>query len=412
MNPLNRTPVVLCAPDKFRDALTAREAANALAAGAEQAGWEALTHPLADGGEGSLEAVITSGGGTTEAVDSVDPLGRPIRTRVGWLPGRTAVVEAAEVIGLAGLAPADRDPLRASSAGLAAPILAAVAGGARRVVVFLGGTATVDGGTGLLTALGARLSGESGTAIAGSGADLARIARADLEPARRALHGVELVVATDVRSPFHGPDGAAFVYGPQKGADPAAVERLDAGLRRFAPLLGNAAELRGAGAAGGLGAALTAIGKRPPVLGAEMVLDLTGFAARLAGVDLCLSGEGRIDRSTAAGKTPHAVLLAAERAGVPCALIGGTVTAEAEELYAHHAAGVFAAGRLPRPLAEALPATAGDLATTARAVCSLAAAFRPVRGAVAGTGTGTGAFAGTGAGAVSGPLEPARITGP
>ncbi|MFF8957394.1 glycerate kinase [Streptomyces sp. NPDC014894] len=372
----NTPPRVLCAPDKFRDALTARRAAEAMAAGAGQAGWDALVHPLADGGEGSLDAVVADGRGTVEPVDAIDPLGRPLRTRIGRLPDRTALVEAADVIGLAALPEPDRDPLRASSAGLAAPVLAAVAGGARRIVVFLGGTATVDAGAGLLTGLGAELLDGAGNPLAGGGADLPRVVRADLEPARRALRGVELVVAADVRSPLYGPDGAAFLYGPQKGADAAAAARLDEGLRRFAPFLGDAAQVRGAGAAGGLGAALSALGTRAPVSGAELILELTGFAARLADADLCLSGEGRIDRSTAEGKTPHAVLTAARRAGVPCALLGGTVTAEAGELYAHHAAAVVAVGRRPRPLREALAATADDLAAATRALCGLAGAFR------------------------------------
>jgi glycerate kinase len=237
--------------------------------------------------------------------------------------------------------------------------------------VFVGGVATVDGGLGLLAALDAAPRDESGAPLAGIGHDLGRIAQLDLDAARARLRGIELVIASDVTSPLRGPAGAAHVYGPQKGADPAAVARLDAGLARLAPLLGAAAEQPGAGAAGGLGAAFMALGARR-VSGADMVLDLVDFASQLEGAELCITGEGRVDRSTAAGKAVFAVLAACTRASTPCVVLGGVIADDADELYDHGAAAILAIGRGPRPVADALTTTADDLRRTARAVCALA----------------------------------------
>jgi glycerate kinase len=366
---------VICAPDKFRDALTADQAAAALAAGAADAGWTSAEHPVADGGEGSREAVTRARGGRARTVPATDALGRPATAPYLITADGTAVVAAADVIGLETLPATDRDPLRAGSAGLAAPLLGAVADGARRLVVFVGGVATVDGGLGLLAGLGAAPLGEDGP-LAGCGADLPRVSGLDLDAARATLRGVELVVATDVTSPLYGADGAAYVFGPQKGADPAAVELLDGGLRRLAPLLGPAADRPGAGAAGGLGAALMALGATR-ASGAELVLELTGFAEQLAGADLCLTAEGQVDRGSAAGKAVSAVLAACRTAGVPCVVLGGAVPADASALYELGAAGVLAIGRAPRPLSDALDDTAADLRRTARAVCAIRSAGRP-----------------------------------
>jgi glycerate kinase len=214
--------------------------------------------------------------------------------------------------------------------------------------------------------------------LTGTGADLSRVAALDLGPARTALAGVELVVASDVTSPLHGPDGAAQVFGPQKGAGPAEVELLDAGLARLATFLGSAADQPGAGAAGGLGAALLALGASWRS-GAELVLEITGFVDQLARVDLCITGEGKVDRGTSAGKAVSAVLAACGAAGVACVVLGGVVTQEAEQLYGRGAAGVFAIGRGPEPLSDALRATAVNLAATSRAVCELAAGYERLR---------------------------------
>lgn len=367
---MSSTLRVICAPDKFRDALTAAQAADAMADGVRDAGADPITHPMADGGEGSLLAIAAGTGARPREVTAPDAHGRPGHAGLLLLDDGTAAVEAADAVGLAAIAPGERAVLRASSAGLAAPIRAALAAGARRIVVFLGGVATVDGGTGLLAALGARLSDEAGNRLAGGGGDLLAVTSVDLSSVRRLLAGTELIAAHDVTSPLAGPGGAAELFGPQKGATPEQVGRLDAALGRLGTLLGPAAEQPGAGAAGGLGAALMALGAicRP---GAEVIAELTGLADTLAGADLCLTGEGKVDRGTAAGKAPATVVDVGVRVGVPVVVLGGTVSDEADLLYDRGAAAVLAIGRGPRTLDQALPATAADLRRAARAVCVL-----------------------------------------
>ena len=280
----------VCAPDSLKGVLSAREAAAALAAGAREAGGEADELPLADGGEGTAEALALGPGEWRRATVS-DPLGRPIEARYRLSVGGEAVVEAAEAIGLWRLAPDELDPLRASSRGLGELILAAVEAGAVRLTIALGGTATVDGGAGLLEVL------------------------------------PELPVPTDaaydVRSPLLGPRGAARMFGPQKGAGAAEVELLEERLAtstRLAPY----ADVPGAGAAGGLGAALASLGAelRP---GLELVLTATRFRERIAEAALVVTGEGTVDASSAEGKVPAGVVDAAAEAGVPVVVFGGRV---------------------------------------------------------------------------------------
>jgi glycerate kinase len=368
-------PTVVCAPDKFRDSVTAPQAAAALAAGAIRSGWVAVTHPIADGGEGSRQAIAASQAVTTRSVDAVDALDRRSTAPYLILEDGTAVVVAADVIGLDLIPASRRDPMRSSSRGLAAPILAAVRDGARKVVVFLGGVATVDAGLGLLSALGADPRDVDGRPLATTANNLAAVHTLELSEARSAMSGIELVAATDVVSPLHGPDGAAHRFAAQKGADPEQVGYLDHGLHSLAPLLGEAAARPGSGAAGGIGAALMALGATQ-VSGAEFILRMTRFAERLSGADLCLTGEGSVDVGTAAGKAVSAVVSAAVQACVPCVVLGGTVTDDADELYARGACGLLAIGRRPRSLSDAFAATAADLESTARAICGVALAQR------------------------------------
>ena len=370
-------PKVVCAPDKFRDAVTAAEAAAAMAAGAALAGWTSEQCPLADGGEGTREILLASAGGHEAGVASCDAAGRPAVAPFLLMEDGSAVIVAADIVGLGQLAADDRDPLVTSSYGLGAPVLAAVAAGAWRITVFVGGTANMDGGVGLLTALGALVKDAAGRRLRGSGAELAAIHRIDVEPARQALSGVELVVATDVDSPLYGPAGAAPVFGPQKGADAGTVRLLDRGMKSLGALLGSASYKPGAGAAGGLGAALMTLGATR-LSGADLVMQLTGFANSVRGADLCITAEGSVDLSTQAGKAIAAVLDLCADVLVPCVVLGGAVSDEAESLYHRDAAGIFAIGQRPRTLARALQATAGDITATTRAICALASAIGPV----------------------------------
>lgn len=372
------TPIALCAPDKLRGALTAPEAAAALAAGARDAGWDAIEHPLADGGEGTALAIAHARDGRVAEVPTVDALGRPRRGRLVILPDGTCVVEAAEAIALADLRPPERDVMRASSRGIAPLVQAALDRGAPRIVVALGGSATVDGGLGLLSGLGVRCQDGAGDILNGSGADLLRVERMDRSTLDPRLANTPLIVALDVQSPLAGPDGAAHLFGPQKGAEPAQVEQLDAGLERLGRLYGAPANLPGAGAAGGLGAALLWLGAEP-VPGAELVMRETRFAERLIGVDLVLTAEGAVDRQSAAGKTVAHVAAAAAAVDIPCVVFGGRVDADADALYGVGASAVLGIARRAQGLRAALQSTGDDLRQAARGVCTLGDAVRRSR---------------------------------
>ncbi len=281
----------LCCPDSLKGVLAASEAASALAVGFARAGVEGERLPLADGGEGTMDVLYAVLGGDWGQAEVADPLGRLVEARFLLLPDGRAVVESAEAIGLWRLEPGERDPLRASSRGLGELVLAAAAAGARELVVTLGGSSTVDGGAGLREVVG------------------------ELP--------VPVTVACDVRNPLLGERGAARVFGPQKGATPAQVEQLEARLAAIEELR-SVAEIPGAGAAGGLGAALAALGARL-VPGIDLVLDAVRFEDRLVGASLVVTGEGTVDGSSAEGKAPAGVAVACARAGVPCVVFGGTV---------------------------------------------------------------------------------------
>lgn len=352
-------PRVVCAPDKLRGALDAFEAAEALGEGVRRAGAEAVAFPLADGGEGTLAVVCAAGAARRIELDARDALGRPRRAAIGDCGGGTFLVEAAEAVGLALLAPSERDPRRTSSAGLADLLRGALGQGARHVLVALGGSATVDGGLGLLAALDASVPGETGAALLGE-------LELDLAPARALLAGVELSVLHDVDVPLCGPDGAAVLFGPQKGLRPDDVEPFDRALGRLgAAFGGDVAERPGAGAAGGLGAALYALGADARS-GSEAVIELVGLRGALAGAALCLTAEGSVDRQSAHGKTVAGVLGACGDAGVPCIVLGGKVSADAvAPLRALGALDVRAIGPAGRPLAVALATARSELVAAA-----------------------------------------------
>lgn len=283
--------------------VSAPAAAAALAEGFRLGGVDAVQVPVADGGEGTAEVLAAAVGGEWRAATVPDPLGRPVRARYLLMPGRSAVVESAEAVGLSLLRPEERDPLRASSKGLGELIRIALGERLASLIVCLGGSATVDGGAGLREIL-------------------------EVLP-------VETTVACDVLSPLLGERGAARAFGPQKGASPRDVEELEARLAAMEELA-HVAELPGAGAAGGLGAALAALGAEL-VPGAELVLELIGFHDRLRGAALAVTGEGTVDRTTTEGKAPAAVVRACRSEGVRCVVFGGRVEqplagAEHEEL--------------------------------------------------------------------------------
>lgn len=329
---------VLLAPDKFKGTLTAVEVAGHLAEGIalERPDVEVVVVPVADGGDGLLAAAVGAGFERVELI-AAGPLGEPVRTAYASRSGgREAVVEMAEVCGLARLTDGPA-PMTATSRGLGEVVAHALDAGAASVLVGIGGSASTDGGAGLLQALGARLPDRDGQELAPGGGSLGRLARIDLAGLHPGLATARLTVACDVDNPLTGPRGAAAVYGPQKGADAQQVRELDAALTHLADVVARhtGTDLRdvpGAGAAGGVGhAALALLGAdlRP---GAEVVLDLVGFHDALAGADLVVTGEGSLDEQTLHGKAPVAVAAAARAAGVAVVAVAGRVTLDAGRL--------------------------------------------------------------------------------
>jgi glycerate kinase len=286
------------------------------------------------------------------------------------LPDGTCVVEGAEANGLMHIPRNRRDPMRATSAGIAPLVLAALDRGAPRIVIGLGGSATTDGGLGLLIGLGLRAYDEQGEMLRGRGMDLPRVASLDLSGLDPRIAGTELIVAVDVESPLSGPLGAACVFGPQKGATPEQVAILDGGLARLEQLYGDRARRPGAGAAGGLGAACFLLGAEP-IPGAELVMRETGFHERLARADIVLTAEGSVDAQSAAGKTVARVATASRKAATPCVIFGGRVDDDVQALYEAGASAVLGIGRGARPIRQALRESGPDLRAAARAVCAL-----------------------------------------
>ena len=368
---MNRNRTILFAPDSFKGSLTSVQVARALALGWSRArpADTTLLCPLADGGEGTLKAIAAAGGWSWQTAAVHDPLGRPIPAR--WLlsdDGTRAVVEMAEASGLSRLTLAERDAVGAVSTGTGDLLRAALDARVESIVLGIGGSATTDGGAGLLRALGA---------LADRDAPLAEVG--GLDPR---LAGVDLAVACDVSNPLLGPSGAAAVYGPQKGATPADVAELDRRLHRYADAL-EAATLRaatlrrvrdplrrvrdtpGAGAAGGVGFGLLAIADRFRSFalrpGVELVMEATDFTARLAAADLVITGEGRIDAQTAFGKTALGVAQRASEAGVPCVAVGGGVEPEGVEALAAFGAIAVPVAERPQSVESAMAAGAAPL---------------------------------------------------
>jgi len=329
---------VLVAPDKFKGSLTAAAVAAHVAAGLRRAAGPGLTVaclPVADGGDGTLDAAVAAGFARVP-VRATGPTGEPVPGAYARR-GQRAVLELASICGLAMLPGGRPSPLRASSFGLGEVMRAALEAGERRLVLGIGGSASTDGGAGLLQALGARVLSRAGTPLPPGGGALPAAGSLDLARLHPAVHQADLVVACDVDNPLCGPDGAAAVYGPQKGASPADVAVLEAGLQAWADVVAAATgtDMRdepGAGAAGGVGfAALAVLGAKPRP-GIEVILDLIGFRDQLAGADLVIIGEGSLDEQTLRGKAPAGVAAAARASSVPVIAVAGRVSVPAERL--------------------------------------------------------------------------------
>ncbi|MCU0449379.1 MAG: glycerate kinase [Bernardetiaceae bacterium] len=376
--------ILLC-PDSFKESLGAWHVAQALAQGFRRALPQAHCHllPLADGGEGTVEALVAATGGRVVRVPAHDPLMRPREAEFGLLgDGVTAAIELAAASGLALLPPEERNPLVTSTFGLGELMKAALDAGCRRLVVGIGGSATNDGGAGLATALGARLLDADGQLLPPGGAALARLAHADLRGLDPRLALTEILVACDVTNPLTGPQGASAVYGPQKGADPGMVEVLDAALAHYATVLAKqlgraVAQVPGAGAAGGTGAGLMAFLGAQLRPGFALVADAVGLAAQIAQADWVVTGEGKIDEQTRFGKVPFGVAQLAAVYQKPVLAFAGTIGAGAEVMYQHGLLGIFPIVDRPMPLTQALAQAPALLERAAERVGRLLAFYQP-----------------------------------
>lgn len=356
---------IVIAPDSFKGSLDAPAVARAIEKGLRRVlpELDCVRVPMADGGEGTVGVVLAARRGRRVRRTVSDPLGAPLGAVFGLLADGTAVIETAAASGLALVPAAQRNPLRTSSHGTGELLKAALDLGVRRVIVGLGGSATVDGGAGALQALGAVFRDGRGRTLSRplNGGTLARVASVDLEVPAARFAAVELWLACDVRNPLYGPHGAARIFGPQKGATPAQVHLLDANLRHFGELLAQRGGRRtpqsaGGGAAGGLGAALQMACGGRLLPGAEIVAGLIDLERQLDGADLVITGEGRLDAQTAWGKAPAGVARLARARGLPVVGLAGALADDARVLYRHGFAGLVASVTRPQTEAAAMAA--------------------------------------------------------
>jgi glycerate 2-kinase len=365
------TPLIILAPDSFKESLTAQQVCVAMQAGLEQVFPDArYVHvPMADGGEGTVQSLVDATGGTVRRAWVTGPLGEAVEAAFGILgDGETAVIEMAAASGLELVPSADRDVRRATTYGTGELISVCLDQGVRRLVLGLGGSATNDGGAGMAQALGAHLLDASGRPLPLGGAPLANLARIDVSGLDPRLRDCAIEVASDVTNPLCGPTGASAVYGPQKGATPTDVTELDAALEHYADIvrrdLGRSVgEVPGAGAAGGLGAGLLAFTQAGISSGIDIVIRLTGLVDHVAEANLVLTGEGRMDGQTRFGKTPFGVASVARAAGTPVIGIAGSVGEGIEELAEYFDAIIPVIGRVA-PLSEVLAEAASNVERT------------------------------------------------
>lgn len=375
---------ILICPDSFKDALPAPAAARAIACGIRRLGEEieSIECPLADGGEGSLEALLAATGAERRTATVQDALGRPARAHWGWLAARrTAFVELAEASGIQALAPAERTALHSTTHGVGELIRAALDAGAEQLLLTLGGSATNDGGAGMLVALGARLLDGDGRDLPPGGAALAGLAELDLAGLDPRLAELHVEAAVDVDNPLLGARGASAVFGPQKGATPDDVARLDTALARFAEVTAAALgeehrDLPGAGAAGGMGFAARAFLGAKLRPGIELVMAQAGFETLLAEADLVITGEGQLDGQSLAGKTPIGVARVAHTRGVPVVVLAGRLAPGWQAALDEGVTAAFALADGPMGLEEALERCAELLADRAESAVRLFATAR------------------------------------
>ena len=374
---------ILLVPDSFKGTLSSRQVCQVMAGQLRRFFPQAQVKsiPVADGGEGSVEAFLAAAGGERRTRTVTGPFGEPVEAFYGILgDGRTAVIEMAACAGLP-LAEGRLNPERATTYGVGELLLAAKEAGCTKAILGLGGSCTNDGGAGAAAALGAKFTRADGAAFVPTGGTLGEIAALDVSPVAQALQGMELTAMCDIDNPLYGEAGAAAVFAPQKGADAAMVARLDAGLRHLgqvsARCLGrDFSHLPGAGAAGGLGFGMAAFCGAQLHMGIDAVLDAVGFDSLLPGTDMVFTGEGKIDSQSARGKVVSGVAVRCRKAGVPVVAVVGQIGQGFEEMYQQGLTAVFSINRAAQPFAESRFHAGENLALTMENIARLLAASR------------------------------------
>lgn len=374
---------ILLVPDSFKGTLSSRQVCQVMAGQLRRFFPQAQVKsiPVADGGEGSVEAFLAAAGGERRTRTVTGPFGEPVEAFYGILgDGRTAVIEMAACAGLP-LAEGRLNPERATTYGVGELLLAAKEAGCTKAILGLGGSCTNDGGVGAAAALGAKFTRADGAAFIPTGGTLGEIAALDVSPVAQALQGMELTAMCDIDNPLYGEAGAAAVFAPQKGADAAMVARLDAGLRHLgqvsARCLGrDFSHLPGAGAAGGLGFGMAAFCGAQLRMGIDAVLDAVGFDSLLPGTDVVFTGEGKIDFQSARGKVVSGVAARCRKAGVPVVAVVGQIGQGFEEMYQQGLTAVFSINRAAQPFAESRFHAGENLALTMENIARLLAAGR------------------------------------
>ncbi len=370
---------IIIAPDSFKESLTAMQVAEAIEQGFSEIFPQAeyIKLPMADGGEGTVESMVAATGGELVNVEVTGPLGAPVKAFYGWMgDGETAVIEMAAASGLHLVAPEQRNPLITTSYGTGELILAALNHGARKIILGIGGSATNDGGAGMMQALGVQLSDQQGKALTVGGAALVQLVDIDLSQLDDRLAQTDILVACDVDNPLCGAKGASAVFGPQKGATPERVQQLDAALQHYGEKIEQVTgksviNVAGAGAAGGMGAALFGLLNARLQPGIEIVTEALKLAAAVQNADLVITGEGRIDSQTIYGKTPVGVARVAKRFDIPVIAIAGSMAPDYEVVHQHGLDAVFSVLNHIQTLPEALEEASDNIRITARNVAAV-----------------------------------------
>lgn len=370
---------IVIAPDSFKESLTAMQVAEAIEKGFRQIYPHAdyLKLPMADGGEGTVESMVAATEGKIIPVTVTGPLGLPVNAFFGLTgEGDTAIIEMAAASGLHLVQPEKRNPLLTGTFGTGELILAALDRGARKIIIGIGGSATNDGGAGMMQALGAKLCDVQGNEIGAGGAALAELSTLDLSLLDARLAECDILVACDVDNPLCGKYGASAVFGPQKGATPEQVQQLDVALMHYGNLIERVSgkdviNVAGAGAAGGMGASLSGLLNARLQPGVEIVTEALSLAEAVQGADLVITGEGRIDSQTIHGKTPIGVARVAKRFNVPVIALAGGMTPDYGVVHQHGLDAVFSVLNRVQTLPEALEQARDNIGVTARNVAAV-----------------------------------------